>query len=416
MILTTRITSCFSPSAPISRSTLFAGRSAQIEAGIEAVFQRGMHGIIFGERGVGKTSMANCLADFIPNPQEDPSHDPRFITPRINCTNGSTYESIWKEVFSKVSFTEQFQRAGFTAEQGELLRNIGHVLPRRITPADVQQGLELIARKNDLIVVIDEFDKLTGLESKRLMADSVKALSDHSIGATILFVGVGDTVNELIAEHQSVSRCLRQIPMPRMHPDEVRDLVDRALTRFNETTDSFQINAEDGALALIAFLSHGLPSYAHLLAQHASRLAIEENSQKLTADHVNRGLPRALEGIEQSVLSAYLRAVTSPHKNNLYREVLAGAALTECDLLGFFSAGDMRDPLAMILGRAVEIPSYIRHLEDFCEPKRGGILQRRGEPRNYRYRFADALMMPFVIIQAFKEGKLNLNFLRPQDA
>src|SRR5437762_9182780 len=97
----------FSPGTPINRATLFAGRHDQIRRGIDAVFQRGMHAIIFGERGVGKTSLANCLADFIPNPQEDPAVEPPFLTPRVNCTGASTYDAVWREVFTRITFTQQ---------------------------------------------------------------------------------------------------------------------------------------------------------------------------------------------------------------------------------------------------------------------------------------------------------------------
>ena len=75
----------FSPSAPISRVTLFAGRHQQVMRSIDVVYRRGQHGIIFGERGVGKTSMANLIADFISRADKIDA-PPRFLTPRVNCT------------------------------------------------------------------------------------------------------------------------------------------------------------------------------------------------------------------------------------------------------------------------------------------------------------------------------------------
>jgi transcriptional regulator with AAA-type ATPase domain len=69
----------FSPSAPISRVTLFAGRDNQIMRCIDIVYRRGQHGIIFGERGVGKTSFANLIADFISR-SDKADAPPRFLT------------------------------------------------------------------------------------------------------------------------------------------------------------------------------------------------------------------------------------------------------------------------------------------------------------------------------------------------
>ena len=59
------VAKAFSPSAPIDDKSLFAGRIQQITAILTAVGQKGQHAIIYGERGVGKTSLANVIHDFV---------------------------------------------------------------------------------------------------------------------------------------------------------------------------------------------------------------------------------------------------------------------------------------------------------------------------------------------------------------
>ena len=54
-------TQLFSPATPLSESDLFAGRFYQIEKMLEATSERGKHVVLFGERGVGKTSLAKLL-------------------------------------------------------------------------------------------------------------------------------------------------------------------------------------------------------------------------------------------------------------------------------------------------------------------------------------------------------------------
>jgi hypothetical protein len=54
--------SIFTPGAPINEKDLFAGRSEQVEKIIDAVSQRGCHAILYGERGVGKTSLSNMIS------------------------------------------------------------------------------------------------------------------------------------------------------------------------------------------------------------------------------------------------------------------------------------------------------------------------------------------------------------------
>lgn len=53
----------FTPAAPISRREAFSWRYEQISAVIEAVAEPGRHVILYGERGVGKTSLSNILAE-----------------------------------------------------------------------------------------------------------------------------------------------------------------------------------------------------------------------------------------------------------------------------------------------------------------------------------------------------------------
>ncbi len=52
------------------------------------------------------------------------------------------------------------------------------------------------------------------------MADTIKTLSDWGTEATIILVGVGDSIDQLIEEHESVVRALVRIHMPRMSVDD----------------------------------------------------------------------------------------------------------------------------------------------------------------------------------------------------
>lgn len=49
------------PKAPIDDDKLFSGRKKQIQEVLDVVWEEGGHAVIFGERGVGKTSLANVI-------------------------------------------------------------------------------------------------------------------------------------------------------------------------------------------------------------------------------------------------------------------------------------------------------------------------------------------------------------------
>ena len=48
----------FTPSAPVTTRDLFAGRAPQLIQCMDVIAERGRHGIIYGEPGVGKTSIS----------------------------------------------------------------------------------------------------------------------------------------------------------------------------------------------------------------------------------------------------------------------------------------------------------------------------------------------------------------------
>ena len=85
----------FSPGAPINERELFAGRIEQIATLLDVVHQRGKHAVVYGERGVGKTSLTNIFHLAI----SGPSH-PLVI--KINCDPLETFLSVWQKIFRRI--------------------------------------------------------------------------------------------------------------------------------------------------------------------------------------------------------------------------------------------------------------------------------------------------------------------------
>src|SRR6202011_4734525 len=97
--------------------------------------------------------------------------------------------------------------------------------------------------------------------------------------ATIILVGVADSVDQLIEEHQSVARALIQVRMPRMTASEIEEIISKGLKRLG-------MSIREDARRQIVMLAQGLPHYAHLIGRHATRAAIDERSLEITRQHV----------------------------------------------------------------------------------------------------------------------------------
>jgi hypothetical protein len=244
-----------------------------------------------------------------------------------------------------------------------------------------------------MVVIFDEFDRLQDQTAKILIADTVKTLSDYAVDATILLIGVADSVDQLIHEHHSIERALVQVHLPRMSDDEIKEIITRGLLKLTLTISR-------DALSEMANLSQGLPYVTHLLALHSARSALEYGSMVLELEHVHEGVQKSLSQWQQSVVSTYYAATKSHQPGNIFKEVLAACALTRTDELGYFAAAAVRSPLQIITGANYDIPSFARHLNEFTKPERGPVLQRTGEKRRVRYRFVSPLIRPYITMRA----------------
>lgn len=375
-----RAAEIFTPSAPIDSQELFAGRVEQIHRAITADAERGKHVILYGERGVGKTSLANIVHQIV---QQVSSQSVSSVV--VNCDGIDDFDSLWKKIFSE---TPDLSSIDLTKEE--------------ITPERIRYLLQ--KNSNKLIIVIDELDRVQNSLATELLADTIKSLSDHSVNTTLILVGVADSVNDLISYHASVERALEQILMPRMSLEELFELLDKRLPILDMTID-------EEARVRIALLSQGLPSYNHLLALHASQSAICQNSSHISLEHLDHAVELSTAKTQQSIINTYLKS-TSSSRETIYSQVLLACALAQKDPLGRFSASDVRDPISQIMKKPYQISYFAKHLNHFCEAKRGPILQISGTERNYKYRFINPLMRPYVIMHGLNSNLITYDQIK----
>lgn len=375
----------FSPSAPVDERALFAGRTSQISKILEVIAERGKHAVLYGERGVGKTSLAKVVHALFPSIIE------RIVLIREQVDPTDNFSSIWRKVFKDISIT-------LRAESGETTANLAELYQNEISPDDVRRELELAFRASQIpVIIIDEFDKSEDTAASELMANLIKHLSDYSVHATVIIVGVADDISQLIAKHESISRCLEQIPMPRMSNDEMKEILQKRLPRLD-------MEIAQDAMWKIITLSRGLPSYVHLLGLYATQDAILNKRTKILEDNVDAAIRRALERSQESVRQDYAAATHTNRTDTLFEQVLLACALAKTDDTGLFTPNSVVAPLSSILGRSMAISNFQNHLKKFISDERARVLVRRGKDRAYKFRFRDPMMQPYVIMGGVESG------------
>jgi Cdc6-like AAA superfamily ATPase len=387
------INQLFTPSTPVTVAELFAGRSGQMLRIIDTIAETGRHAVLYGERGVGKTSLMQVVPFIIPGRKE------RIRFCRVQAFPNSTFHSLFNQVFKKMTFTADI---GEGAQQYD----VSQTFTGTITPDDVVMEFGHFTQNDIPIVVLDEFNELTDPETPVLVANTIKALSDAGTNATIIVVGVADNVTQLIENHESIQRCTEQIPMPRMTKDELFEVLDKRLKQLGFTI-------VPDARWKIVNLAKGLPAYVHGLGKYACLNAVASGRRlHLEECNVDAAIDGLISSSDQSFKDVYEAATRSNQPDNLLKHVLTACALAKVDESGYFKPVAIKEPLSAILGRSVEIANFQNHLKAFIDPKRKQVLHRDGEPRAYRFRFRQPAMQPFVLMKGITDGIVDVDAKR----
>jgi hypothetical protein len=374
----------------------------------DAVFQTGLHIVIFGERGVGKTSLANVIEPLISVMEQDMAESTTAsrIVVKVNVNRGDGFADVWNRAFGEISVPKKDPVIGINPSSFERQTSIKEAFEISNRPSldEVRRTVSLLPGS---VFIFDEFDR--GSEKLRTdFTDLIKALSDYAIDSTIVVVGVSNTVDELVLDHASIVRAMVQIQLPRMNEKELGEILTKG-------ADLLVMKFEASASRLIIRMSQGLPHYTHLIGLHSVRSAVELLRRVVSVTDVQESFRKAISQSEQTTQSTYLTATHSVHKDALYEKVILACAVASAsaqDDLGFFHSSDVVRPIALILRRPnVPIGAFQRHIHEFCEGSRANVLERSGVKRAYKYRFHDPLLPSFIFMKAINSGLLTADQL-----
>jgi energy-coupling factor transporter ATP-binding protein EcfA2 len=396
--LLTKCGKVFRPTAALDSRDLFSGRTDQIVRASDAIHTVGQHVVIFGQRGVGKSSLANILRILFDGERDK-------LTAKINCHKDESFSKLWRNALEQITLVEE-KRIGVTSGKKRVESTAADQLATDAGPSDIAKILKSLGDHYQTICIFDEFDRLMQAQKpQQAFAELIKDLSDDAINATIILVGVANDLSGLIQQHASIVRCVKQIQMPRMTDDELKEIVRKAMQELGTSIAS-------EALELIVNISQGLPHYTHLIGRESMIHAIKNKRMNAKLADVKEGVNVALKDIQGTLLDTYHAAVRGQRKGTLFQQVLLACALAEVDEQGFFVSGAVREPMSRIMNETYEITGFSQHLDKFSSDKtRGPVLEKGGVRRKYIYRFIDPLLQPYVIMKGLADGFLEGDLL-----
>lgn len=370
----------FSPTTPIKQKDFFCGRFTQLTKIVDAINEVGQHAILYGDRGVGKTSLANIMVTSFTN-----------IYPiKITCSRADDFKTLWQQSFDKIQFSTTTHGVGFNPSQKDIIINLGQCFGQieNPVPSDIVNTLLKFPSVNFLFV-FDEFDNVSNKRTRALFADLIKSFSDNISNSTIVLVGIADNVEDLIGTHQSLERCLRQVKMPRMSNSESIEIITNGL-------EKLEISISDKIKEQIVEFASGFPHYVHLLCKYGAKEIIDNGRNEFNSTYLTIAIKTGIDNTSEQLRSSYQKAIVDSNMKSKWKSVLHACAISETDQFDCFTVNNVLKRYNSLTGKRVIGSNIIYNLNQLCTKERGDVLQKTGKGVNTRFRFINPMMKAFI--------------------
>jgi Cdc6-like AAA superfamily ATPase len=371
----------FSPSTPIQEKDFFFGRMSQLEKIIEAINEKGQHAILYGERGVGKTSLANTMNKSFTN----------VFPVKVTCDRKDSFKSLWESAFEKIQFSKTTSGIGFNAEKmTEIVDMEEHITTiQNLKTNHIITLLNSFGEDFKLMFIFDEFDNINNEKTRASFADLIKSLSDNNINTTIILVGIADNIESLIGNHQSLERCLKQVKLPRMGKDECEEIIDNGIKKLG-------LKIDKSVREKIIEFSSGFPHYVHLLCKYGCRELINNERITFSEAYLTIAINKGIDNTSEQLRISYRKAILSSNSSEKWKFLLHACANCNLDEFNSFSISDIVKKYNSLTKSNSKNNNLNYNLNKLATESRGEILAKLGKGMSTRYTFKNPMMRAFI--------------------
>lgn len=410
------IQNVFTPAMAIEDAARFAGRQDQLDAVSIALQSEGTQIVIYGNRGVGKSSLARQLEGIA---RGDMTVIDRLTTPLYNTPDflvisyecddslADTRSLILRLLTDDTALAPwipfRVERQNVTGEVGSGLNvKIVSVSGKNSTTTTLvkdEYEIDLYSAfsnavnhiinsgvtRNGILFIVDEVDRIKNRD------DLASFIRSRGADPRVKFalVGVGTTPQELILNHESIARQISDgcIEMPPMSPDELREIFSKAHVILTQDQITFSEEAQNWIIQI----ARGHPYYVHLLGKHALIKAVGARQQVVSEQMAREALAEiAVKGTSRIQETTYQKAIGHSYTRELIVKTFAECEEDEIHTTSVY-------PKIVSL-RTMDISSISVYVGQLVGEKYGAILEKT---RERYYRFKDSLFKAYAAARPY---------------
>ena len=362
----------FTPTRPQRSFRKLAGRKEELRRILEAISENRSHVVLYGERGRGKTSLVNLIASS--------ARSSGYAVARFSCDAGSELDGIIRGLARDMP--RSLLAVPAVEETG--LEGCEAALPRgTIQPRDIAHLPTRLSAAN-VLLVIDEFDRVSDATTRTRLADAIKQISDRAAPLSFLIVGVSDSLDALLGRHPSIQRSVVGVPLPLLSDNECLDILELG-------AKESELNYPPQVRGKIIELARGVPYIVQLLALYAGARALARDADAVSAGDLHGAMQQAV-------------AEMDPRVRTLYDELTQGELDRGLTALLLRLARTPHDGFARFLVQDVD--GELRLADEPIHPVRWARMIDSGAVRACRgaglglHTFAEPLLLHYVLLRA----------------
>ena len=350
-------------SQPVIGRESFAGRHDALSQLIASIEQQRVHVVIYGERGIGKTSLAHVFAET--------AREARYLVLYGSCGTEAQFDTMFRSFAARIPrlYHKSVLPNSADAEAGD---NFDVMLEDHFGPRELADLFAEVTGTR-VIIILDEYDRVLDAAFRRDVAELIKNLSDRAARVQLVLTGVAQNLDELIGYAPSIRRNIVGLPMRPLTAGEVRDVI-----AIGE--EAAEIRFADEAVSMVTAMAGGSPYLVRLIAHQAGLAALTERKSVVDEAHGRIAVERVLTDWNAS-LPRRVQASLGRDEARAQWPLLIAAARAGSSADGYFGFDDVFTEL-----NGAQSPAMIeRELKRFAHPH--DLLELHEFEGELRFRF-----------------------------